>query len=533
MELRTLQFEYLRLSKEDGDVAEGISAESVSIASQRACIGQFLRTHPELSGEFEEIVDDGYSGTHFERPGVKRLLRLCELGRVKTVIVRDLSRFARNYLEAGHYLEHVFPACGVRFISINDGYDSAAYTGETAGLHVAVKNLLNQLYSRDISRKIKSSVDLKKNSGEYVYGAVPYGYRKGDKKNTIVVDPPAALVVRRIFQMACDGSTVTEIARTLNREGVTTPSVYLASVRGKYKTRSFWTYDSVRNILKNRIYTGDTVPFKSHVVRVGSDRVKMLPEDQQTVIPETHEGIITREAFYQAREVIKSNTKSPPQGRSSILNGYLVCGCCGNRMSKGKAKNKSFLCASARYNPESRCKEVRADEDTMKGVILRAIQQQCMMVDAHLKIVSANMKSAQNETAAVNRDMRIQRLTLERVRNEKVALYEAYVSGTISKDDYLKEKNLLNEAEQSAGVSLSLLEERKKQLDEASSERERQSGEAFLSRYLHISELNDALMSEMIEKILVFPGNSIRICWNFGDISGAVQTGTSVLTSEQ
>ena len=188
-------FVYLRLSKEDGDVADGISEESQSIASQRSCIEQYRSNHPELD-DFEEIVDDGYSGTHFDRPGIKKLLALVDRDAVGTIIVRDLSRFARNYLEAGHYLEFVFPAHNVRFISINDGYDSDEYGEATAGLHIAIKNLINQMYSSDISRKIKSAVDIKKLNGEFVYGTAPYGYKKGSERNKIVVDEKALKGIR-------------------------------------------------------------------------------------------------------------------------------------------------------------------------------------------------------------------------------------------------------------------------------------------------------------------------------------------------
>ena len=142
---------------------------------------------------FEEISDDGYSGTSMMRPGMRRLLQLVDQGVVRTIVVRDLSRFARNYLEAGHYLEFVFPSYGVRFISINDQFDSAQMGESTGGLEFAIKNLINQMYSKDISKKIKSAVDLKKMNGEYVYGTAPYGYKKGEVKNTIVVDAPAAL----------------------------------------------------------------------------------------------------------------------------------------------------------------------------------------------------------------------------------------------------------------------------------------------------------------------------------------------------
>ena len=252
-----IDINYLRLSKEDGDVESGAIEESCSIGSQRKCIEQYLQRKGIDPSTFEEIVDDGFSGTSMDRPGMKRLLRLVEAGRVRTIIVRDLSRFARNYLEAGHYLEFVFPAYDIRFISINDNYDSNEYGESTAGLELAIHNLINQLYSKDLSKKIKSAVDLKKMNGEYVYGTAPYGYKKGEKKNTIVIDQIVSDVVKNIFKWAASGKTITEIARKLNDLGIKTPSVYLAPVRGKYKTREFWTFESVRNILANRIYTGD------------------------------------------------------------------------------------------------------------------------------------------------------------------------------------------------------------------------------------------------------------------------------------
>lgn len=177
-----LDIYYLRLSKEDGDVESGAADESCSISSQRKCIHRYLKDRGFIPQEFEEIADDGYSGTNMNRPGIRRMLKLVRAGIVRTIIVRDLSRFARNYIEAGYYLEFEFPANGVRFISVNDNYDSEQYGENTAGLEISVNNLINQLYSMDLSKKIKSAVNIKKINGEYVYGTAPYGYKKGEKK---------------------------------------------------------------------------------------------------------------------------------------------------------------------------------------------------------------------------------------------------------------------------------------------------------------------------------------------------------------
>lgn len=509
-------FLYLRLSREDGD-DDGKSDESQSIGSQRTCLREFQYTHGLGHLQFEEVIDDGYSGTHFERPGIKRILKLVELGKVQTIIVRDLSRFARNYLDAGEYLEYIFPGYGVRFISINDGYDSNDFQDTTAGLHIAIKNLINQMYSRDISKKIKSAVDMKKMNGEFVYGTAPYGYKKGPQKNTIVIDDEAALVVRRIFKLACDGVTITQIAQILNAEGVPTPSMHLSSVRSKkYIPRTVWTFESIKNIITNRIYTGDTVPFKSHVVKLGSDRVKMIPEEERIVLENTHEAIITREMYFQARTIIKSNKKSAKKGSSSVLNSFLVCGCCGNKLFKGKVQNKSFLCSTARYNPDSACKQIRVWEEAMKGVILRAIQQQCIIMDAHIKSVRNSISAGRNESDDIKIKLRFLKRELEGVQTAKMQLYEKYVSGTLSKDEYLEGKITLNDKEQQLKAEISLLEETLTRLaSETPVEQTVQEEEGIVAKYSSITELTEPLMRELIQKIIVYPNGAINIVWNF------------------
>ncbi len=518
-----MQFEgqdiaYMRLSKEDGDVETGAVEESCSIGSQRACIRRFLQEQGFGIDAFEEIIDDGYSGTNMSRPGMNRLLRMVEAGKVRTIVVRDLSRFARNYLEAGHYLEFVFPVYGVRFISINDQFDSQLLGESTGGLELAIKNLINQMYSKDISRKIKSAVDLKKLSGEYVYGTAPYGYRKGEKKNTIVVDEPAALVVKQIFQWAADGVTITQIARRLNENGTVTPSVYLAPVRGKYKTRPTWSFESVRNILANRIYTGDTVPFKSHVVRVGSDRVKMLPEELQQVIPNTHEGIISRELFYQARTVIKSTKKSKPSAPPNPFTSLLVCECCGNRLLKGKPQNKNWMCATHRYAPESRCKDVRINEEKLTQIVLRAITTQCRLLDEKIQRVKVESRTHRSNEQVLQNECQMLRRQIERLQAGKMQCYEDYVSGLLSKENFLMKKQEASEKEESLKIQLQLAEKKLDTLSEKMrvSNTQVSNGQKIL-QYQELKELTPQLTKELIKRIVVGVDGSIRIEWNFYD----------------
>lgn len=517
MPVEKKDFYYLRLSKEDGDVESGSVEESCSIQSQRTCIWQFLRKQGFKEDDFGELVDDGFTGTNMERPGMRKLLRLVELGKVRTIVVRDLSRFARNYLEAGHYLEFIFPAYDVRFISIQDGFDSQALGETTGGLELAVHNLTNQLYSKDISRKIKSAVDLKKMSGEYVYGTAPYGYRKGSDKNTIVVDQEAAIVVKWIFDRAAEGVTISQIARRLNDKGVTTPSVYLAAVRGKYKTRAFWTYESVRNILHNRIYTGDTVPFKSHVVRVGSNRVKQLPEEIQQVIPNTHEAIVSRAQYDKALMVVKSTkAKTKVSSSRNPFTSKLFCSCCGNRLIKGKAQNKNWYCTTARYKTGLGCEEIKVPEKKLTEIVLRAIVTQCRLMGEKIEKLKREEDSIQPEFLNLEKEQRRLRMQIEQTAASKIRYYEEYVKGTFSKEEFILRKQEESQKESELKERLDVVEVRLGEMKYLMENRTEQiSGGQALTKYQDVTKLTPELMAELIRQIVIYPGGRIKIEWNF------------------
>lgn len=512
-------YSYLRLSQEDGDIAHGSDSESCSISSQRSCIQQFLAAHPDLPDTCMEVVDDGYSGTNLERPGMQRLLQLVDAGEVGTVIVRDLSRFSRNYLEAGHYLEFVFPALDVRFISINDGFDSAMLGEATGGLELAIKNLMNQLYSRDISRKIKSVVDMKKYRGEYAFGAVPYGYRKGAVKNTIVVDEEAANVVRRIFGWAAEGVSITQIARKLNGQNVPTPSVYLAAVRGKYKVRGFWGYESVRNILNNRIYTGDTEPFKSHVVKVGGNRVKLIPEELREIVPDTHAAIISREQYYLAKQAVRVTAQKRPKNKNlSLLQPYLVCGCCGNKLLKGRASNKIWRCASSRYSDGLGCDRVVIEDGRITDILLRAIQNQCNLLDAKLQRMKRERISMKSERELLLEEKARCAVAIEKAQGDKMRYYEAFVEGSLTRAEFVQRKQEIAEKAETAKRQLCLVEQKL----EATAEQENSRNLLIpeVKRFLDFKDamqLTPALLKAVVKRITVYPDSAVRIEWNFRD----------------
>lgn len=515
---------YLRLSMADGDEKD----ESNSISSQRKCIDEYwkrLKTQTELT----EFVDDGYSGTNFERPGFQRMLLLVKSGEVRTLIVKDMSRIGRNYLEVGYLLEQVLPYYNVRVISINDHFDSKKAADSTGGLALALKNLINECYSRDISGKISSAVHVKKMNGEYCYGAVPFGYKKGEKKNTIIPDEGAAWIVRYIFTLAGGGHTISQIAKRLNGEKVITPSKYLA--RPNYKIAENWSYTSVQNILTNRIYTGDTEAYKSHVKKVGSDAVNIIPEKERTVLENTHEPLVSREIYWKAREVVKSSKKRKKSGESSVLTGILVCGCCGNRLSKGKAANKYFLCRNRNYIPEGGCKDIRVHENNMLDILQNAVSIQIRMLEERHREAKKWRKSAQSKTQRLEAELSRLSFRQKRIAEENMRLYELFVEEKISKEEYLEQKT----------DNAALMKEysrRTEQLTQEIQNMENQ-GIAQAKKYEHMEPvfafgesegLTREILEALVEKIMVMPDGGVEIYWKFMDELKGIKMFAPILT---
>lgn len=259
---------YVRLSKEDGDVSDVSKAESNSISNQKELIREFLKNKEDIV-VVSERVDDGYSGVNFERPAFQLMLEDIKQGKVDCVVVKDLSRFGRNYIESGRYIERLFPAMGVRFIAINDGIDSGEEKSQSDEIIIPFKNLINDAYCRDISIKIRSHLEIKRKQGDVITAFVAYGYKKNEKdKHKLEIDVYAAKVVKDIFRMKLHGKSQDAIASELNSLGILPPAEYKASTGSNYqicfktKAKSEWTSVMVRRILTNEIYIGNLVQGK-------------------------------------------------------------------------------------------------------------------------------------------------------------------------------------------------------------------------------------------------------------------------------
>jgi len=314
---------YIRLSMADEDTGYGSKAESDSIGNQRMLINRFLDNHPELSHcQRSEFADDGYTGTNFHRPQFTQMMEKVKRGEIDLICVKDFSRFSRDYIETGNYLECTFPFMGVRFISINDGYDSDDYKGTTGGLEVVMRSIIYAAYSKDLSVKTTSAKIQMMKQGKYVGGYAPYGYVLHPTiRNKLAVDPEAADVIRRIFREALEGSNTSQIARSLNDEGIPTPGQYFKSKHSDKKKFSnmsekiSWETVMVYNILKNLVYTGTLVSRKMKSCGVGS---KKRVVNEPIIVEGTHEAISARKTLSLLRRSFEAEDGIPRASSMTI-----------------------------------------------------------------------------------------------------------------------------------------------------------------------------------------------------------------------
>lgn len=375
---------YLRLSREDGDVTEGGKQVSNSIANQNELVMDYLKSHPEIS-VISTYTDDGYTGVNFDRPEFQRMLSDIREGRINCVIVKDLSRFGRNYIESGRYIEKIFPMLGIRFIAITDGYDSI---NEDMGTDMIVpfKNLINDAYCRDISIKIRSHMDIKRRNGEYIGAFAAYGYLKDeDNKNHLVIDEYAADVVRDIFSMKLCGMSQQAIADKLNADGILSPIQYKKSI-GVGLNSSFqksvkpkWSYNAVLRILKNEVYTGTVVQGKCTTPNYKIKKRIHKDETDWIRVEDMHDAIIPKSDFDIVQEILLRDTRvAPDQSEVFPLAGMVYCADCGEPMVRktvpaGDKRYVYYVC-SGNKKDKTKCRTHNISEKKLMQGVLEVVQ---------------------------------------------------------------------------------------------------------------------------------------------------------------
>lgn len=487
---------YIRLSLEDEKY------DSMSIENQQILLREKAASLPEYtSSEVKEFIDNGHTGTNFERPAVQQLLELVRAGQISTILVKDLSRFGRNSIETGYFIEKVFPLYHIRFISVSDNFDSAEHKGDTGGIDVAFKYLINECYSRDMSVKSKTAKMARMKRGEYQSVICPYGYRKGTD-GRMIPDEETAENVRKIFELAASGFNATQIAHKLYELKVPTPGE-VKVMRGNKthdvsRVNGVWCMSTVLRILEDERYTGMYIINKRHVVEIGSTHVRMNDESEWIKIPDHHEPLISKELFEHAKSKIRKFKLPNKQQRDYPLRGKVFCGCCEHALNKG---NFNYTCRYSENIPEFACKSLKIGVKELETVVFDTINAQAKCVFGMEDICS---ETAYNGALQEEHEKKIRFL-----QNGKRELYEQFVLGEIDADTYKARKAELDvKLTYERNVSTAITEQSKSEQDK----QEKANLQKKIAAELNAADgLNKSLADLLIKRVYVFPDNRIEI----------------------
>jgi DNA invertase Pin-like site-specific DNA recombinase len=511
---------YARLSRDDGD-----KSESDSITNQRALIHDYAKTQPQIQ-ICGERVDDGYSGVTFERPGFMAMMDDINSGLYNCVIVKDLSRFGRNWIESGRYIEQIFPYIGVRFIAVNDHYDSMVAKNNNDNITLPFKNLINDAYAADISRKIRSQLDVKRRNGEFIGSFAAYGYIKDpNNRNKLIVDEFAANVVMDIFKWRIAGMSNQNIAARLNEMGILSPCEYKRESGLRYSspfkknTKSLWSAVAVGRILANEVYIGVTEQgkrtSKSHKVK---NRINKSKTDW-TRVEETHEPIVSRHDFALVVELLKQDVRVAP-GKDELypFSGLLKCADCKQNMIRklipnGDTKYVYYVCGTNKNHKT--CSPHRINETHLINAVLLSIKahianivemERVLRHIQSLPLNKHNVKKLDNQLTAKRREM-------EKYQSRKLKLHEDLQDGIIDRDEYIRYKaeftKLCNAAEAAA-------ERLSAEMDDLINNRgNTQMWLEHFIRHQNIDELTRGIAVNLVEKIYVHENNTINIVFKY------------------
>ncbi len=516
--------EYLRISREDGD-----KEESDSIISQKDITHEYVENCHEI--EFaDEYIDDGWTGTNFNRPDFERMMADIKRGAINCIVVKDLSRLGRNYILVGQYLEMVFPLLNIRFISVVDRIDSVKDPGSINNALVSFKNVMNDEYCRDISNKVRSSLDRKRGKGEFIGSFSSYGYLKDpDDRHHLIIDPIAAEVVRNIYRWFLDGMSIIGIAKKLNQLGIPNPTAYKRQLGFNYRhpagaqNDGLWPDSSVRRILKNQMYTGDMVQNKTKTKSYKVQVCTNVPQEEWIIVPDTHEAVIPREQFEAVQQLLMRDTRtSPGVSHVSIFAGYIRCADCRRAMAKKTTyqpykKYHYYVCQTFRKGNKEACTKHTIREEKLYQAVLTTIQAQielAVSIDGVLQELKQNHVQASN-SSRLSSMLQLQKQEHEKISRCKADLYPDWKSGIISKAEYLYLKEKFDAQLKQIERSIANIQ------DEIQKYRETATAEnqflAHFLKYRNIGELTREVIVALIEMIYVHEGGTITIEFRYQD----------------
>ena len=511
---------YIRLSYTSDRMVE-----SDSVANQRRLIENFVEQNPDIK-LVSEKVDDGYSGIIFDRPAFKEMMQDVTDGKINCVIVKDLSRLGREYIETGRYLRRIFPTYGIRFIAINDGIDTA-HENSSDDLAVSVKNIINEAYCRDISVKTRSALDVKRKNGDFVGAFTVYGYLKSEEnKNQLVPDPYASAVVKDIFRMRLDGASAAAIAAELNRLCIPSPLAYKRNHDLPHGSKGYtdsrdckWSATTISRILQDETYTGTLVQGRYGTPHFKIKEAEQLPASEWIRVPDAHEAIIAPQDFELVQRLRGLDTRTAPKRETVYLfSGILVCGCCGGRMTRktNRAGGKEY---NYYYCPTGKKKGCQHPVMLKEEVLTRCVWDS---LNAYIENVASLKEMRSDVDRSFYRKAAVQKYTAEITENErrleqtlefKAKLYENLICGNVTKQEYASYKKRYSDTADQ--LRKSILEMKQKMQKAVAGEQG-----AWMDRFLQFRDmdgLSRKAIIQLIQFIQVTGKNELHIKFNFSD----------------
>lgn len=517
---------YIRLSREDE-----MSGESNSVVSQREILKEYLKLHPDIV-PYDFYVDDGWSGTNFDRPNFSRMMQDIYDGKVDCVIVKDLSRFGRNYSQSGELITSEFTRLGVRFIAMNNGYDtmSTSMSAATQCITLGVTNVINESVAATTSVNVRGTLNVNRQQGKFIGSFATYGYLKDpDDHHKLIIDPDTAPIVKAIFKKFIDGESIIGIAKDLNEDGIPNPSMYKKLKGMNYKhpvgaaNDGLWPDSSVRRILRNEMYIGTMVQGKNRNISYKDQRSRAVPKNEWYRVEGTHEAIIDKETFQKAQSLFCKNIRKPPQNKEIYLfSGLIRCSDCHRIMTRkynshAYGEYGYYRCITTRKMKKSACSNHSIRIDKLEQAVLVYLQttvKTAIALDGILAKINST-SSRKKESSHLQKMLSAQQTEREKCMRTMVDLYPDWKSGVITQEEYMLIKANLTEKIESLDEMIANIN---KNIEAVGNGIDGEN--EFIShfkKYGNFEKLTRSMLVELVDEIRVHEGNKIEIDLKFKD----------------
>lgn len=511
---------YCRLSNDDER-----DGESVSIENQKLLLQSYVRQMGW--NEIDVYIDDGYTGTNFNRPGVQRLIEDAKAKRINLILVKDLSRFGRNYIEIGQYTDYLFPSIGCRFVALNNGVDTESKNGSTDVM--CFLNLFNEFYSRDTSKKVKAVKRACAENGKFMGTYPAYGYKRDNEdKHHLVIDEDTAPIVRRIFSMRATGMGFTGIAAQLNEEGIPSPGMLYYQRRGKADPRRVnhkWAGETVKHLIRNEVYIGNMVQGKTGTVSYKNKKLISKPEDEWIRVEGTHESIISQEIWDTVQSIdqkrVRKNAAS--DGIRSVFTGLVYCAECGFKMRNHTEKftykdgspgrYSSFICGNYARSGKSACTIHTIYENVLEQIVLEDIREKARFAAHDPEMLAQHIlrlkdKEAQSHRTSCEQELKAVKTRLDELERLMQSLYEDKYSGTVPQSVF---QTLMRKYETERAEKAAALPELELKL-KAHMENRQDAGRwtEIIRQYTEITKLDESMLFALVDRIEVGEAQKVK-----------------------